>query len=184
MEAFLDAGAPPVYVGFGSIAVPTAKDAGQTSIEVIRAHGRRPVVLRGWADLVPLEDGGDCFVVGDINQQALFKRVAAVIHHSGAGTTTAAARVGVPQVIVPQIVDQPYWAARVAELGIGAAHDGPTPTFQSLSAALSMALTRETSERAAAVAADIRTDGAMVAAKLLDTLAGAAVVSAACAHRR
>ena len=86
--------------------------------------------------------------------------------------------------ILPQIVDQPYWAARVAELGIGAAHDGPMPTFQSLSAALSMALARKTSERAAAVAADIRTDEAMVAPKLLDTLVDAAVVSAAGGHRR
>jgi vancomycin aglycone glucosyltransferase len=70
-------------------------------------------------------------------------------------------------VIVPQIVDQPYWAARVAALGIGAAHDGPSPTFASLSATLEVALAPTTSARAAAVAGMIRTDGAMVAAKLL-----------------
>jgi vancomycin aglycone glucosyltransferase len=64
-------------------------------------------------------------------------------------------------------VDQPYWAARVAELGIGAAHGGPTPTFESLSAALSTALAPETRARATAVAATIRTDGTTVAAKLL-----------------
>lgn len=69
--------------------------------------------------------------------------------------------------VVPQIADQPYWAARVAALGIGSAHDGPTPTFDSLSAALRTALTPETCARATAVAGAIRTDGATVAAKLL-----------------
>ncbi|EST18816.1 hypothetical protein M878_43670 [Streptomyces roseochromogenus subsp. oscitans DS 12.976] len=102
-----------------------------------------------------------------MNHQALFTRVAAVVHHGGAGTTTTAARAGAPQVVVPQIVDQPRWAARVSELGIGAAHDGPTPTFNSLSAALTTALTPEIRARAKAVAGTIRTDGATLAAKLL-----------------
>jgi vancomycin aglycone glucosyltransferase len=128
-------------------------------------------VHRGWADIAPTDDRDDCFAIGDINQQALFARVAAVVHHGGAGTTTTAARAGAPQVIVPQIVDQPYWAGRVAGLGIGAAHDGPAPTFESLSAALRTALTPETRARATAVAGMIRSDGAMVAAKLLlDTI--------------
>jgi vancomycin aglycone glucosyltransferase len=94
--------------------------------------------------------------------------VAAVVHHGGAGTTTTAARAGSPQVVVPVASgDQPYWAARVAELGIGAAHEGPTPTAESLSVALKTALTSETCARATAVASTIRTDGATVAAKLL-----------------
>ncbi|MER6983016.1 nucleotide disphospho-sugar-binding domain-containing protein, partial [Streptomyces carpinensis] len=109
----------------------------------------------------------DCFVVGEVNHQALFGRVAAVVHHGGAGTTTTAARAGAPQLVVAQIADQPYWAARVAELGIGAAHDGPRPTFDSLSAALTTVLALETRARAKAVAGTIRTDGAAVAAKLL-----------------
>ncbi|MET9845282.1 hypothetical protein ACFZC6_23560 [Streptomyces ossamyceticus] len=64
-------------------------------------------------------------------------------------------------------MDQPYWAARVADLGIGAAHDGPVPTYASLSAALEMALAPETGQRAKAVAATVRTDGTTVAARLL-----------------
>ena len=104
------------------------------------AQGRRAVVARGWAGLAVIDDGDDCFVVGEVNQQALFRRVAAVVHHGGAGTTTTAARAGAPQVVVPQMADQPYWAGRVAELGIGAAHDGPTPTVESLAAALETAL--------------------------------------------
>jgi len=165
LEAFLDAGTPPVYVGFGSMRAPT--DVARVAIEAIRGQGRRALVARGWADLALIDDQDDCFAVGEVNQQQLFGRVAAVVHHGGAGTTTTAARAGAPQVVVPQMADQPYFAGRVAELGIGTAHDGPTPTTESLSAALSTALTPQTRARAAAVAATIRTDGTTVAANLL-----------------
>jgi vancomycin aglycone glucosyltransferase len=70
-------------------------------------------------------------------------------------------------VVVPQIGDQPYWAIRVAELGIGAAHDGPSPTFDSLSVALETSLAAETRERASVMAGKIRTDGATVSAQRL-----------------
>ncbi|MFJ8002039.1 glycosyltransferase [Streptomyces sp. NPDC096310] len=170
LMAFLEAGSPPVYVGFGSMRAP--EGIARAAVEAIRARGRRAVVSRGWADLAVLDDRDDCLVVGEVNQQALFGRVAAVVHHGGAGTTATAARAGAPQVVVPQMVDQPYWAGRVAALGIGAAHDGPTPTAASLSAALTTALAPGTRDRARAVAGTIRTDGAEVAAKLLfDTAA-------------
>ncbi|MBH1937717.1 glycosyltransferase family 1 protein [Streptomyces sp. AV19] len=165
--AFLDAGTPPVYVGFGSMPMHAAADVAQVAVEAVRAQGHRVLVRRGWADLAPVDDRDDCFTVGEVNHQALFGRVAAVVHHGGAGTTATATRAGAPQVVVPQATDQPYWAGRVAELGIGAAHDGPAPTFASLSAALGKALTFETRTRAEAVAGLIRTDGTAVAAKLL-----------------
>ncbi|MEU5592991.1 glycosyltransferase [Streptomyces sp. NPDC020298] len=167
LEAFLDAGAPPVYVGFGSMAMRTSPDVARVAVEAVRAQGRRVLVARGWADLAPAVDRDDCFAVGEVNHQALFRRVAAVVHHGGAGTTTTAALAGAPQVVVPQLVDQPHWAARVAALGVGAAHDGPTPTFESLSAALEVALTPETRARATALAGTVRADGATVAARLL-----------------
>lgn len=166
LAAFLDAGAPPVYVGFGSMAAHAPKGIARVATEAARAHGRRVLLASGWADLTPVDDADDCFVVGEVNQQALFPRVAAAVHHGGAGTTTTAARAGVPQVVVPQIADQPYWAARVAELGIGVAQEG-SPTVDSLTAAFTTALAPETRARAAAVADTIRTDGATVAAKLL-----------------
>ena len=163
LEAFLDAGAPPVYVGFGSMHLHAAPELGRLAVDILRAQGRRVILARGWADL----DVEDCFVIGDVNQQALFPRVAAVVHHGGAGTTHTAARAGAPQVVVPQIGDQPQFAARVAELGIGAAHDGPTPTHESLSAAFAIALSPETASRAGEVGGTVRTDGTTVAAKLL-----------------
>ena len=165
LEAFLEAGTPPVYVGFGSMPLQSA-DVATVAVEAIRAHGRRSVVARGWAGLA-VADGDDCIGVDEVNQQALFGRVAAVVHHGGAGTTTTAAMASAPQVVIPQAADQPYWADRVAELGIGAAHDGPTPTVESLAAALQTALAPGTRAGASAVAATIRTDGATVAATLL-----------------
>ncbi len=165
LTAFLEAGEPPVYVSLGSMRA--SEDVARVAIEAIRAQGRRVLLGRGWADLALIDDREDCLAVGEVNQQALFGRVAAVVHHGGAGTTTTAARAGAPQVVVPQIADQPYWAGRVAELGIGAAHDGPTPTTESLSRALAAALTPEARVRAATVSELIRTDGTAVAASML-----------------
>jgi UDP:flavonoid glycosyltransferase YjiC (YdhE family) len=163
LEAFLAAGPPPVYVGFGSSS--GTADAARVAIEAIRAQGRRVVLSRGRADLA--DDRDDCFVVGEVNLQRLFGRVAAVVHHEGTGTTHVAARAGVPQIVVRHIVGQVYYSDRVAELGIGAALDGPAPALDAMSAALGTALAAETRARATEVAGTIRTDGATVAAALL-----------------
>jgi vancomycin aglycone glucosyltransferase len=167
LEAFLEAGEAPVYAGFGSMPMQAAKNAAEVAVAAARANGRRLVLASGWAELASADTGGDVLVIGGVNQQALFPRMAAIMHHGGAGTTTAATRSGSPQVVVPQIVDQPYWAERVADLGAGVAHDGPVPTVESLSAALATALSPETVQRAAEVGTMIRTDGAEVAAKRL-----------------
>jgi vancomycin aglycone glucosyltransferase len=173
LEAFLDAGTPPVYVGFGSMTLLGAKDVGRTAIEAVRAQGRRAVLARGWANLDLIDDRDDCFVLGEVNQQALFGRVAAVVHHGGAGTTTTVARAGAPQLVIPQGADQVYWARRVTELGIGVACDGPVPPQQSVSTALQAILTPATEACARDVAREMRTDGATVAAKLLlDVVSG------------
>jgi vancomycin aglycone glucosyltransferase len=119
VEEFLEAGEPPVYLGFGSIRPPEGITA--TTIGAARAIGRRVIVSRGWADLALVDGEPDCLSVGDVNQRALFRRVAAVVHHGGAGTTTTAAGAGAPQVVIPQVYDQFYFARRVEELGIGSA---------------------------------------------------------------
>jgi len=165
LEAFLDAGEPPVYFGFGSIRAP--EGLGQAMIESARALGRRAIVSRGWAELSPGDDGRDCIAIGEVNQQALFGRVAAAVHHGGAGTTTAAALAGAPQVIIPQQYDQHYWAGRVEALGIGTAHAPETPAVESLTAALERTLRPGVAERARSIAPAIRTDGAEVAAERL-----------------
>jgi vancomycin aglycone glucosyltransferase len=165
LEAFLDAGEPPVYFGFGSIRAP--RDLGQVMIRTARALGRRAIVLRGWADLSLVDDGPDSLAIGEVNQQALFQRVAAVVHHGGAGTTTAAARAGAPQVVIPQNYDQHYWAQRIHHLGIGTAHAPATPTTDSLTSALERTLQPDVAARARSIATAVRADGAQAAARRL-----------------
>jgi vancomycin aglycone glucosyltransferase len=131
-------------------------------VDAARALGRRAIVSRGWADLAG-GSGPDCLAVDEINQQALFTRVAAVVHHGGAGTTTTAALAGSPQVVIPQLYDQHYWAARVRDLAIGTAHDAGTLTADSLASCLERTLRSDTAERAHTVAKTVRRDGAQIA---------------------
>ncbi|MEU4495646.1 glycosyltransferase [Streptomyces sp. NPDC023998] len=165
LETFLDAGEPPVYFGFGSIRAP--QDLSQVMIQAARALGHRAIVSRGWAGLSLVDGEPDCLSIGDVNQQALFKRVAAVVHHGGAGTTTAAARAGAPQVVIPQVYDQHYWAQRIDHLKIGTGHPPVPPTVDSLAAALSHALQPDVATRAQFIADAVRTDGTNTAAQRL-----------------
>jgi vancomycin aglycone glucosyltransferase len=165
LEAFLDAGEPPVYFGFGSIRAP--QGLSQAMIQAARALGQRAIVSRGWADLSLVDNEPDCLSIGEVNVHALFRRVAAVVHHGGAGTTTAAARAGAPQVIIPQHYDQHYWAQRIHQLGIGTAHPPSAPTAGSLTSALEYTLQPAVSARAKSVAAAVRCDGAQIAAQAL-----------------
>jgi vancomycin aglycone glucosyltransferase len=157
LETFLDAGEAPVYFAFGSMRAPDGLS--RTMIEAARALDRRAIVSKGWAGLSLTDEQPDCLAVGEVNHHALFPRVAAVVHHGGAGTVTAAALAGTPQVVIPQGYDQHYWARRIQELGIGAARG-------SLTTALEEALRH--AMRAASVARAVRRDGAeRAAARLL-----------------
>lgn len=165
LEAFLDAGDPPVYFGFGSARAP--ENLSRVMIQSARALGRRAILLRGWADLSLMDNEPDCIAIGEVNHQALFKRVVALVHHGGAGTTHAATRAGAPQVVIPQHYDQHYWAGRVQQLGIGTAHTPATPTSDLLTSALQQALQPEVATRAQTIATAVRSDGTLVAARRL-----------------
>ena len=158
LESFLDQGSPPVYLGFGSMTDP---DPGATTRELLRGlsqHGCRALIGQGWAGLGdgPLPEG--VMAIGPVSHAQLFPRLAAVIHHGGAGTTTTAARAGVPQIIVPHLLDQFYWARRVSLLGLGPpAIPRRRLTGQRLMDALWMTLGNETlSERARELGARLR----------------------------
>ena len=165
LSAFLDAGEPPVYFGFGSMRMP--HDLAEVMLEAGRAAGRRVIVSRGWAELSLEGTPAGCLAIDEVNNGALFRRVAAVVHHGGAGTTTAASLAAAPQVIVPQFYDQPYWAQRVQQLRIGHAHAPGQPTLDSLASALDAVLQPEVTARAREVAAMMRRDGARDAAERL-----------------
>jgi len=119
LEGFLDAGPPPVYVGFGSMPDPRPGETTRRVLDAVRARGLRAVIDRGWAGLGEGPLGDDVFVTEPVSHAALFRRVAAVVHHGGAGTTATAARAGAPQLVVPHVLDQFYWAARTRALGLG-----------------------------------------------------------------
>jgi len=165
LEAFLNAGEPPIYFGFGSSRAP--QDLSQTMLQSARALKRRIIVSRGWADLSLVDNASDCLDIGECNLRMLFKRVAAVVHHGGAGTTTLAALGGAPQVVIPQHYDQHYWAQRVQQLGIGIAHAPGAPTIDSLTSALEHILQPDVAARAQTVASAVRSDGALIAARRL-----------------
>lgn len=119
VEAFLEAGSPPVYVGFGSMPVPRPERMRALLAEAARTTGRRFVVARGWSGFEATAREGDCLFVDDVPHARLFPRVAAVVHHGGSGTVAAAARAGVPQVVFPHMSDQFLWRSHVRRRGLG-----------------------------------------------------------------
>src|SRR6185437_316383 len=103
VEAFLAAGDKPVYIGFGSM--PSKDPAGRTAaiVDAVRKAGCRALIHSGWAGIGEAVRDPRCKVIGEVNHAALFPRLAAVVHHGGAGTTATTLRAGVPQVIVPHM---------------------------------------------------------------------------------
>ncbi|MEU6606396.1 glycosyltransferase [Streptomyces shenzhenensis] len=128
LEDFLRAGPRPVFIGFGSMAAGDGERLSDIAVRALRRTGLRGILQAGSAGLAA--DGDDVLTIGDVPHTLLFPRLAAVVHHAGAGTSAAAVRAGVPAVPVPVTADQPFWAGRLAALG--AATD-PIP-FRTLTA--------------------------------------------------
>jgi len=117
--AFLAAGPKPVYVGFGSMVSADPRRSVAILLEGLRRAGQRVVLQGGWGKLASGQTlSGDVFPLEETPFGWLFPRMAAVIHHGGAGTTSHALRAGVPSIVFPYNFDQPYWAQRLWELGV------------------------------------------------------------------
>jgi UDP:flavonoid glycosyltransferase YjiC (YdhE family) len=116
---FLNTGSAPVYVGFGSMMTPQVEEMAQIAVAAARKAGRRVLLAAGWAGLKAQKNARDIFQIDAAPHQWLFPRMAAVVHHGGAGTAAAALRAGVPNVIVPHFGDQEFWGWRVHALGLG-----------------------------------------------------------------
>ncbi len=123
LEEFLALGPPPVFFGFGDMTPENTSDFIELAAAAGRQAGVRQVIQAEHAGPGPGPAGrppaGDSIVVGDVPHDWLFPRMAAVVHHAGAGTAAAGLRAGVPAVTVPVLADQPFWAARLATLGVG-----------------------------------------------------------------
>ncbi len=155
---FLAVGPPPVYIGFGSTTSSDPAAATRLIIEAVQQSGQRAILLSGWARVGEVDLPPQILRLDGVPHSWLFPRVAAVVHHGGAGTTAAGLRAGVPSVIIPHMVDQPYWGERVHALGAG-----PKPVMRhkltavKLAHAIQQAVTDETMrQNAAALGAKIR----------------------------
>jgi sterol 3beta-glucosyltransferase len=119
LAAFLDAGSPPVFVGFGSI---TGSDPRRTTaivLEALRTSRQRGILVGGWGGLCAANIPDTVRYVESVPYDWLFPRVAAVVHHGGASSTAEGLRAGKPTVICPFFGDQPFWGRRVFGLGVG-----------------------------------------------------------------
>ncbi len=160
LAAFLANGPPPVYIGFGSMSGQQPEALAALALEALARSGQRGVMLTGWGGLRPTTAPATVCVVHDVPHSWLFPRMAAVVHHGGAGTTAEGVRAGVPSVIVPFHFDQPFWGERIRALGVGPA---PIPQARLNVANLAAALTQAVGdqglrERAAALGATVRAE--------------------------
>ncbi|KAI9888442.1 MAG: hypothetical protein M1814_006921 [Vezdaea aestivalis] len=160
---FLDAGPPPVYIGFGSIVVEDPNAMTNMIFDAIKKAGVRALVSKGWgglgADELGIPEG--VFMLGNIPHDWLFKRVSAVVHHGGAGTTAAALKFGRPSMIVPFFGDQPFWGDMVRRAGAGATKCTPYKklTADLLATGIEDCLKPAAQENAQALAESIDAEG-------------------------
>lgn len=119
LTAFLQAGPPPVYVGFGSTGGRGAEQRARIVLDALAQAGQRGVLARGWGGLATGALPNTAYALDEAPHDWLFPRMAAVVHHGGSGTTAAGLRAGKPTVICPSFGDQPFWGRLVAERGLG-----------------------------------------------------------------
>ncbi len=160
LRDFLDAGPPPVYVGFGSMVSPDPRAATGMVVEALGRTGQRGILLTGAGAFESEGLPDEVLALESAPHDRLFPRMAAVVHHGGAGTTAAGLRSGVPSIVVPFFADQPFWARTVHALGVG---PRPIPrkrlTAERLANAIEEAVTsREIREQAERLGAKIHAE--------------------------
>lgn len=115
---FIQEGTTPVYIGFGSMFMYGGKQRTEIALQALRSAGQRGILATGWGGLTGENTSRDIFVLDAAPHDWLFPKVAAIVHHGGAGTTGAALRAGKPQIICPFVGDQFFWGRRMADLGV------------------------------------------------------------------
>ncbi len=175
LRRFLEAGEPPVYVGFGSMPNQEPRATFDLILRALEMTGQRGVIYGGWGGLHGEISNNRALVIEGLPHDWLFSRMKGVVHHGGAGTTAAGLRAGIPNVVVPFFADQPFWGWRVAALGAGPA---PVPlqtlTAERLAAAIEQAVTDSTMRaRASEIGARLQAeDGVAEAVRLIERVIG------------
>ena len=177
LKAFLEAGPPPVYVGFGSMPTKSPEQMAELVSQALRLAGQRGILFTGRGILgqgmAQHAQAEDVFFLESAPHDWLFPRMAAVVHHGGSGTTAAGLRAGIPSILVPFATDQLLWAQRVSEIGVG---PKPIPrarlTAERLARAITQAVTDQAMQaRAAAYGEKIRAeDGVGNAVRVIQTV--------------
>lgn len=163
--AFLNAGEPPVYIGFGSMPGVDPVNTAATAIGALAKTGKRGVLATGGGAMAPQNIPPSIHVIHEAPHDKLFQHVAATVHHGGAGTTAASLRAGKPMTICPFMGDQPFWGRRVADLGVGPRPlDRKRLCVETLAAAIAQMDHPQMRERAATLGAAIRGEHGVTAA--------------------
>jgi sterol 3beta-glucosyltransferase len=170
LARFLGDGEPPVYIGFGSMVGSDPARTGRIVADALRSLGVRAVVAVGRGGIVPDGLGKEIHCLAHAPHDWLFPRMAAVVHHGGAGTTGAALAAGRPQVTCPFMFDQPFFGRRVHASGVAApAQPLRELTAAGLAAAIWDALDPATTARAEALGELVRAeDGVREAVKVVE----------------
>jgi sterol 3beta-glucosyltransferase len=173
---FLQAGPPPVAISLGSGRAEAAERATTLGIEALSVANQRGVVLTGWRKAGTLREVSHCLVTDSIPFDWLFPRVAAAVHHGGAGTTAAAIRAGIPSVVVPFGLDQSFWGRQVQKLGVGLGpFDQKLLTAKSLAAVIRQVVEDSQFRSSAAILGEkvCREDGVGNAASIVERVVSA-----------
>ena len=160
LQAFLQAGTPPVYIGFGSMGSGDPQRLTELVVKALEISGQRGILLTGWGALSQEQLPGNVIAIDEVPHDWLLPQTAVVVHHGGAGTTGAGLRAGLPNIIVPFISDQPFWGEQVYKRGVG-----PWPihhkqlSAEALAEAITLAVTDQGMRvRAAALGRRIRAE--------------------------
>jgi len=116
LQSFLQSGKPPVCITFGSMVNRNAERIDKIVRESLKQTGNRGIVLLGWSQ-VEDRSSGNLLYLKAAPHDWLLPRCKMVVHHGGAGTTSAALRAGISNIVVPFTADQPFWGRRVYAIG-------------------------------------------------------------------
>jgi UDP:flavonoid glycosyltransferase YjiC (YdhE family) len=172
---FLEDGPPPVCVGFGSMSDSAPDRMTEIVVSALKKSGQRGLLLSGWGGLTQSDLSDDFLLLSEAPHSWLFPRVRVIVHHGGAGTTSAGVRSGQPAVVVPFFGDQPFWADRLHDLGVSPA---PIPRRTLTADLLAQAINRAVEDeqmrtRANALGEAVRSErGSAQAAKIFDSYCG------------